>query len=237
MVEVALPGEAAGLRTREIRSASRSIHQVLRDARSPDERVRAVMALRHMDARRAVPLLRQAFGHGSEDVRLLAFGILEQREKQLRTRIKRAEAELAAALGATPSPGALVSCHRRLAREHWELVYAGFVSGDLEPVVLQKVRAQAERALELEPDASMHLLLARLHLRQRAPEQAWACLLAADALGAAPAATTPLLAEAAFQLRRFADIPSLLRRVPRAALQRPELAPVAAFWMERADAP
>ena len=45
--------------------------------------------------------------------------------------------------------------------------------------------------------------------------------------------TAPLFAEAAFQLRRFSSIPSILRRARRAELNRPELEPVARFWMER----
>jgi hypothetical protein len=236
LVEVALPDgsleipDAAQLEL--ARGSRRPIRQLLRDVDSPDRRVRAVMTLRHMDARRAVPLLRLAFSHESEDVRLLAFGILEQREKRLRTRIKQTENRLASASEALVAGHG--RWHRRLARDHWELVYAGFVSGDLEKVVLDNARQHARTALALAPDAKMAVLLARIHLRQREPEQAWEYLKQADRAGLSPAASAPMFAEAAFQMRRFGVIPVILRGVPRAELRRAELEPVAEFWTSEA---
>jgi len=214
---------------------SRSIPQRLREASSADERIRAVMALRHMDARRAVPLLRQAFAHDSEDVRLLAFAILERREKRLRARIKAAEGRLAQAT-AEPSERP-ARWHRRLGRDHWELVYGGFVSADLEPAMLAKARDHLERAIALEPDAALMRLLARTHLREREPAQARAWLLRAAQAGAPHPTLVPWLAEAAWQERRFGDVAAILRGVPRAALRRPELDAVAAFWTAGAVVP
>jgi hypothetical protein len=76
----------------------------------------------------------------------------------------------------------------------------------------------------------MAVLLARIHLRQKQPEQAWSYLERADRAGLARASSAPLFAEAAFQMRRFGEIPGILRGVPRAELRRPELEPVAEFW-------
>jgi polysaccharide biosynthesis protein PelE len=233
IVEVPLPEDGELGAERPLFAAStptRSIRQVLRDAGPVEERVHAVMALRHMDARHAVPLLRQAFAHESEDVRLLAFAILERREKRLRGRIKTAESRLARA-GAGPSERP-ARWHRRLGRDHWELVYGGFVSGDLEPIVLDKARQHLECALELELDTELMRLLARIHLRQRAPERARPWLDRAERAGAPRATLAPWLAEAAWQERRFGEVAAILRSVPRTALRRPELDAVAAFWTE-----
>lgn len=232
LVEVALPDGSDSDDPGGVEHAGRPypFRELLRNAHSPAERVRAVMALRHMDARRAVPLLRLAFSHESEDVRLLAFGILEQREKRLRTRIKQTEARLSSAAGSV----ALARGHRRLARDHWELVYAGFVSGDLEPVVLKSAERHAHEVLATGSDSKMAALLARIHLRQREPEQAWAWLERAEAAGLARASAAPLFAEAAFLMRRFDEIPAILRSVPRTELRRPELEPVAEFWTSEA---
>jgi hypothetical protein len=119
-----------------------------------------------------------------------------------------------------------------LSRDQWELVYGGFVSGDLEPVVLNAALEHANEVLEQRPDAALSLLLARIYLRRREPARAWGLLEQADAAGAPGSSTAPLFAEAAFQLRRFTSIPSILRRARRAELNRPELEPVARFWME-----
>jgi polysaccharide biosynthesis protein PelE len=225
LVEVALPDGSGDIDEPPLARApeARPIRELLRDATSADERVRAVMALRHMDARRAVPLLRLAFSHESEDVRLLAFGILEQREKRLRSRIELNQSRLASAT--RPA-----RWHRRLARDHWELVYGGFVSGDLEPAVLAQARDHAQAALAREPDARMAVLLARIYLRRRQPEAAEAYLARAQRAGLPAASAAPLLAEAAFQRRRFGEIAAILRGVQRAELRRPELEPVAEYW-------
>jgi hypothetical protein len=232
LVEVALPDGSSDVEELRLARApeARPIRELLRDATSPDQRVRAVMALRLMDARRAVPLLRLAFSHESEDVRLLAFGILEQREKRLRARIELNQARLASA-SCPPSAGAgPARWHRRLARDHWELVYGGFVSGDLEPAVLAQARDHALAALAREPDARMAVLLARIYLRRRQPEAAEAYLARAQRAGLPAGSAAPLLAEAAFQRRRFGEIATILRGVQRAELRRPELEPVAEYW-------
>lgn len=233
MVEVALPDGSEDIDDAPLVRApeARPIRELLRDAESPDERVRAVMTLRHMDARRAVPLLRLAFSHQSEDVRLLAFGILEQREKRLRSRIELNQGRLASARDAGARPA---RWHRRLARDHWELVYGGFVSGDLEPAVLAQARDHAQAALAREPDAKMAVLLARIYLRRRQPEAAKAYLEQAQRAGLPAASAAPLLAEAAFQRRRFGEIATILGSVQRAGLRRPELDPVAEYWTSEA---
>jgi hypothetical protein len=232
LVEVALPDGSGDIDEPPLARApeARPIRELLRDATSADERVRAVMALRHMDARRAVPLLRLAFSHESEDVRLLAFGILEQREKRLRARIELNQSRLASASSTSGAGARPARWHRRLARDHWELVYGGFVSGDLEPAVLAQARDHALAALGREPDARMAVLLARIYLRRRQPEAAETYLARAQRAGLPAASAAPLLAEAAFQRRRFGEIATILRSVQRGELRRPELEPVAEYW-------
>jgi hypothetical protein len=234
IVEVPLPdGSSLAAGQRPFSAApARPIQQVLRESSSAEERVRAVMALRNMDARRAVPLLRQAFAHESEDVRLLAFAILERREKRLRARIQAAESQLKRATSqptTAPSERA-VRWHRRLGRDHWELVYGGFVSFDLEPAVLAKASEHLARTVAIEPDAGLLVLLGRICLRQRDPQGARAWLARASQAGAPTATLAPWLAEAAWQERRFADVATILRSAPRAALRRPGLDAVASFW-------
>jgi hypothetical protein len=242
IVEVPLPDGSELRPTARLFSAAaptRSIQQVLRESSSAEERVRAVMALRHMDARRAVPLLRQAFAHESEDVRLLAFAILERREKRLRARIQAAESRLKRASSEpTTAPSERAArWHRRLGRDHWELVYGGFVSGDLEPAVLGKAREHLERAVALEPDPSLLGLLGRICLRQRDPARARAWLARASEAGGPSASLAPWLAEAAWQERRFGEVAEILRGVPRAALRRPGLDAVASFWTRHGGQP
>jgi hypothetical protein len=164
-------------------------------------------------------------------LRLLAFAILDRREKRLRARIKATEARLAARSDASTSGTAeRAAWHRRLARDQWELVYGGFVSADLRGTALDAAARHAHAALEHEVDARTAVLLARIRLAERRPADAWACLERAERTGAAHATCAPLFAEAAYMMRRFGEIPALLRRAGPEQLRRPELAPVAQFW-------
>lgn len=233
-IEIALPDALDAEALDPMPSApGRPIRELLRDEVSPEERVRAVMALRHMDARHAVPLLRLAFSHDSEDIRLLAFAILDRREKRLRARIKVTEGRLAAHSGAAArARSERAGCHRRLARDHWELVYGGFVSADVRGIVLESAARHAGAALHDEMDPRTIVLLARIRLAQRRPGDAWACLERAEQAGAPHVSCALLFAEAAYMMRRFREIPALLSRARAPQLRRPELAPVAQYWME-----
>jgi hypothetical protein len=78
------------------------------------------------------------------------------------------------------------------------------------------------------------VLLARIYLRRRQPEAAEPYIEQALGAGLPAASAAPLLAEAAFQKRRFGEIPAILRAVQRAELRRPELDPVAEYWTNEA---
>jgi hypothetical protein len=213
----------------EERADASPIRSVLRHTASVPARTDAVMALRRMNARQAVPLLRLAFSDPNEDVRLLAFAILDRREKQLRLQIKLGLRRLESAKGELGAADR-ASLHRRIARDHWELVYGAFVSGDVEASLLESAREHATMALDLKLDGATSVLLARIQLRQRQPAAAWGSLERAERAGVARAACAPLFAEAAFALRRFGEIPGLLSRLSTSQTRRAELAPIVTFW-------
>jgi hypothetical protein len=207
------------------------IRDVLANSNSVAERLEAVLALRGLSARRAVPILRLAFSDQNEDVRLLAFADLERRESKLRARVKETSAALAGAAKLPPSWRAQLE--RCLAQDHWELVYGGFVQGRLEARVLETAAEHASASLGLAARGSAALLLARVALRQQRPEAAWNWLEQAEHAGIAPAVCAPLLAEAAYAQRRFGDVAPLLRRASPGQLRRPSLAPIVDFWTGR----
>jgi polysaccharide biosynthesis protein PelE len=241
-IEIALPSvseDADGTtEAPPLEQEHRPIREVLSDSPPGAPRIDVVMALRNMEARRAVPLLKLALHHPSEDVRLLAFAIFERREKRLRTSIRALERRLAQLESRSPQSsaehgGARARCHRRLAQHYWELCYGRFVNGDLEIDVLERAARHAQAAESLESDATTALLLARIHLRQRKAAEAWQYLERAERAGAHPGSSVPLFAEAAYALRRFEEIPRLLQRLQGSELCRPDLAEVAQFWTER----
>jgi hypothetical protein len=211
------------------------IEVVLRTQGASQKRVASVMALRRMDAQRAVPLLRVALGDASEDVRLLAYAILERREKELRGRIDTLLTDLEAleAEGGESDGKQRAAVLKALAEQSWELVHGGFVAGDVEKQMLQSAVRYGHASVLLVPDGSLALLLARIQLRSRKPGSALQYLRAADSLGVSNAALAPLYAEVAFLMRRFDAVGPLLAEAGTAPLARPKLDAVARFWTER----
>jgi len=221
---------------REIESAPapvadvRGIRDVLVSSCSLAERLEAVLALRRLPARAAVPILRLAFADRSEDVRLLAFADLERRESKLRARVQELRAAVASA---ELTPYRRAHLQRCLAQEHWELVHGGFAQGAVGLRVLESAAEHAEASLALVPSGSAAVLLARVALRQNRPQTAWRWLEQAERSGVSPAVCAPLFAEVAYAQRRFSLVGSLLARAPLARVRRPRLSPLLDFWTGR----
>jgi hypothetical protein len=206
----------------------RSIREVLATSHHLPERLEAVLALRRLPAERAVPILRLCFSDRSEDVRLLAFADLERRESKLRARLEQT-ARAAAQAGRLPAAWR-AHLQRRLAQEHWELVYGGFVSGALQARVLEQAAEHAQAAFDLGARGPASVLLARVALRQGKPEAAERWLALAEQTGVPAAVCAPLLAEAAYASRAFHQVGGLLARASRAQLRRPGLDGVVDLW-------
>jgi hypothetical protein len=120
-----------------------------------------------------------------------------------------------------------------LARDHWELVYGGFIDEELVPNTLHAASQYAEAAMETMADAASALLLGRIQLRLGDFSAARQWLQQAEALGASCALTGPFLAELAYGQRRFERVAAELERVPAQRLFRPRLWPVAAYWQRK----
>ena len=189
-------------------------------------RVDAVMTLRRMSAERALPLLRVALLDPSEEVRLLAYAIIERREKELRAQIEHA----LQALEAQATPQRRAALHKTLAERHWELAYGQFVSGELLRTALDAATRHGHASLVTAPDGALAVLLGRVRLRASDAPGALRYLRAAAALGVAECVLAPLYAEAAFLLRRFHSVRPLLARARRTATARPRLELISRFW-------
>jgi hypothetical protein len=166
----------------------------------PASRRAAVLATRRLrDPADATRLLRLALRDHSEDVRLLAHALLEDRERRAYDAIDHLTRELAAAPVDRRAP---IAC--LLAEASLELCSAGLVSGELESFTLRRARALMEEARTAAPiraSASAALLFGRVLLRQGDAGDAQAALEESRRLGAPPSLTGPLFAELAFRTR------------------------------------
>jgi polysaccharide biosynthesis protein PelE len=187
-----------------------AVRMHLRNAAVPTEsRLRALLTVQSMPARTANPLIREMLSDPSEDLRLIAYGILDTREKNINARIHAATREL------TESPQAQrAALHKQVAELYCELIHQGLVHGGLREHAAGQARQHLERAMALDSaDPSMHALMAQIALSAGDYGAAHAALQRALALGLPEPRVLPYLAEVAFQTRRFDEVRSIAARL------------------------
>jgi hypothetical protein len=235
IIEVAIPTVPEEFLDPDVRASPMPVEWVLQNATDVDQRINAVMSLRRMDSRRAVPLLRRALLDPSEEVHLLAHAMLSRRERTIRQRIEKALHQVEAyETGALQlSPGEHAEIRRALAQDNWELVYSGFVDRELLTNTLRAAAENALAAIRITSDGATAVLLARIQIQMGAFEAAWEWLRFAESRGVASSVSGPLFAELAFIKRWFEYVPAQLSRAATPQLSRPQLMPVVAYWKRK----
>lgn len=204
----------------------------LSDPAAPVEtRMRALLSIQDLPSRVANPVIREMLADPSDDVRLVAYGILDGREKRINARIQAARAQLE---GADPT-GRLLA-NRELAELYWELVYQGLVQGDLQKHAVAQARVHFDAALALAPDdAALWALGGRLANFAGQYERAWHAFSRAVDFGLPEVRVLPYLAEVAFRMRRFDRVRQLLERIAQGSHTQ-RMAQVIDYWSPRGPA-
>lgn len=174
-------------------------------------RMQSLLTLQAVPGRVANPILEDLLGDATDDVRLIAFGMLDAEEKKLSVHIHREQKNLEREL----PDAARYDCLRHLAELHWELVYAGLAQGGLKKHNLVQARKYLNAALAMhEPHACGILFLkGRVLLAQGEIGPAEVALEEALRLGQAEASVLPYLAELAFQRRQFHTTHAYMQRL------------------------
>jgi polysaccharide biosynthesis protein PelE len=200
-----------------------ALEGILRHAADPELRLHVVLACRELPGQAAVPLLSLALRDPVDDVRLLAYAVLDGRERALQADIQ--------ALGSQAAPP-----HGRLAQLHWELAYQGLVQGELLAFALERALHHVRRALAERPvNAGLALLMGRILLRLGRLEEAAGALGRAGEQGMPAVVVAPYQAEIAFFERRRAEVQRVLGPLAGAVRFRPRLRSVLDTWVERAE--
>ncbi|MDR9750552.1 HEAT repeat domain-containing protein [Pseudomonas sp. SZMC_28357] len=205
--------------------ADGGLQDVLRHAPDPDQRLAALLATRRMPGKEAVPILKLALGDPSDDVRLLAYSMLDKQESDINLRIQTALGQLPGAK--IKAAGAL---HGTLARWYWELAYLGLAQGSVLEHVLGQASEHAELGLQAGEGGELILLAGRIALERGDIERAEALLAQAQENGMGAAQVLPFRAELAFEAGHYQEIPKLLARLPEKTRQRPPFADLVRTW-------
>lgn len=224
---IRIPPFTIEMRGRDPHMGAGGAWAILRAATGSTNRsVRALLSLDPRLSRQTAPLIREALRHPHEDLRLLAYGLLDQREGDLLETINQ---QLQSRIGA----GTLATAHidKRIAFLYWELLYQDLSRDHLRDHAIGESRRHARLAAAvLTDDAPLHILLGRLALIDGDSLAACHHLERALQLHTALGQVLPYLAEARFRLRDMRGLRALTTRFP-ALLDLPNIGPVARFWM------
>ena len=204
------------------------LRSFLANTRAPmAARLGALVSLQYVPGRVASPLLRDVLTDPTEDIRLLAYGMLDNREKRINQGIDEELKKFNAADAESPTAQAAA---RRLSDLYWELVYQRLALGDLRQYAIDESLRYCEQVLAQHPaSAAMILRRGRLRHEQGDYVAAEADYRQAQALGLPATRVLPYLAEARFEQRDFAGASRLVQELS-AWNSLPRLRPIVDYW-------
>ena len=201
---------------------------VLQNAANPDKRLKAIMATKQLDDRDAVPILRLALKDPIDDVRLLAYSMLDSKEEKINAGIQKIEKQLLKSRGSTKA-----RLHKEIAHYYWELSYLGLAQGDVMHHVLNQSCDNLGVAVDLEPeDAGACFESGRVLLRLGRQKEAMQRFTEAMMHGISANDVLPYMAEAAFNMKNYQQVKLLLSKLPEEAKKIQSLSKITDFWLQ-----
>ena len=194
-------------------------------------RLRAMVALQYVSGRTASPLLRTVLSDPSEDLRLLAYGMLDTLEKRVNSSIDAELSTLHAAQEAARNAALrTLESAQRLSDLYWELIYQELVQGDLRKHAIKESLRYCDWVLAEQTDnAQLCLRRGRLLHEQKRPDEAAQAYAQARELGLPATRVLPYQAELCFDRKDFAQAHALMQELAQwSAL--PRLRPVVDYW-------
>ena len=196
-------------------------------------RLGAMVALQYVSGHLSSPLLRDVLSDPSEDIRLLAYGLLDNLEKRISQAITEELKVFAEAVrdegSTTPGPRTLAAA-QRLSDHYWELVYQELAQGDLRQHAIGESARYCRMALQIEPDnAALNLRLGRLLHELGDDAGATEHYGRAHRLGLPATRILPYLAELRFAAGDFAEVRRLMAELANWG-SLPRLRPVIDYW-------
>ena len=196
---------------------------------SSEVRLRSLVAMQTLPMRTVGPLLRKLLRDPSDDLRLLAYGMLDGEEKKINALIGSEEKNLQK----NPERSLRLNSLRHLAELHWELVYAGLVQGDVRDHAIAAALDHLREALHMNASESgMWFLRARLLQAKGDLAGADKAINIAVSCGMEESRALPYLAEIAFSRRLYPLVRDYLGLITPGQIT-PVMAQVVRFWQAR----
>jgi hypothetical protein len=199
---------------------------VLRHSPDPERRIKALIATRQMASQEAIPVLKEALRDPVDDVRLLAYSMLDAKEEEINATIRR----LLERIDQTAADQ-LPKLHQRISNCYWELAYLGLAQGEVLRHSLGQALLHVEQALDAGAgEPALHIQRGRLLMHQQRWDEAERAFDAAVQRGIPAIGVAPYLAEVAFEKKNFQQVAAHLRKLGPSARKSERLAAVAVYW-------
>lgn len=193
---------------------------------STEVRMKALLSAHAISARYSVPMLKELLGDEADDLRLLAYGMLDNREKSLNAMID----DLLQKLGNCKDTDLRQLYQKQLAELYWAFAYEHLAEGDMLTYMLEQAEQYTRAALEAKPDGDLCVLLAQLLIKQQKPEEVDGAFKRAIQLDMPAMRIQPYLAELAYQRNDYQAVREHLQLVP-INNQTPQIANIQRFWL------
>jgi len=204
------------------------IRQVLRESNDTEKRLKAVLATKRMNKRDAIEILQNALSDRVDDVRLLAYSMLDGMEKEISKKI------VSCLEGVRKSTGEKQDAYKRsLAQNYWEMSYLGLAKGGVRRHFLLSAKKVLEELLEdIEQQNPDNLKIkGRIHLALEEYDDAIGTLYQAVATGLPRSQVLPYLAEAAFYSGEYDHMMHLLNEYNTNKIKPDMFTPVLHYWL------
>lgn len=195
---------------------------------SVEDRTHALLSMSNSNVQYANYMVQDTFQDNSDELRLMAFNLVDQKEKRINKEIKIVKQRLEEHLSTMEK----AKLQKQLAFLNWELIYNDLPEGDYFALVIRRALTYATEAVNMLPnDPMLWVLLGRIYHQADHFEKATEAFLQAEKLGAPASAYIPYLAEVSFSQRKLSEVQfylrsnEFLRDIPR-------ISPVYQFWCE-----
>jgi hypothetical protein len=191
-----------------------------------DDRMAAMVAVQTLSPHITGGMLHDLLSDQTEEIRLLAYGVVDGAEKPIRKQIFMAQEALSEAV--TIAERADIGA--RLAELHWELIHQDLVRGEVYNHTLKRVEHYAHEAVAQNAElASMWYLLGRCALLGDRPHDAEAYFQRALLFQFPADRLSPWQAEAAFLQHDYSRLEEMLGPLDNGTLS-PMLQPTVHYW-------
>ena len=204
------------------------VYGILKSSKNIEQRFKAVLATRQMQDDKAIPILKIGLRDPVDEVRLLAYSMLDNKEKKIDLKIHQSLLHFS---DDKLDPVSAAVIHQTLAESYWELSYLLLVQGQSKVHILKSAYHHANEALKTcGTDAGLNLLHARLGLNLDLFKEAAQSLDQAEKYGMPIMKLAPWRAELAFARRRFEEVTQHVKAIDEAAKNNLILAGIYKQW-------